>query len=208
MSSHLFTSLKELRYSPSSPLDGYDIAMMRSVTSAKPLSAHVIQQRLSLCVFFLTTKVEIGVLINETTSVFGYQGTQVVEHENETTPEKRSLCSYFFVTVTTLPLSHLPLPPIHPPNQQLFLYKMSLVDDIVQSVMTPGYTATGVIKLMFYAFYMLFATLAAMVIMTGGNLHVVALLLLSICLFLTIKWQVNFLKTMWDGIMHGANAHG
>lgn len=65
---------------------------------------------------------------------------------------------------------------------------MSLVDDIVQSVMTPGYTATGVIKLMFYAFYMLFATLATMVVMTGGNLHVVALLLLSISLFLTIKW--------------------
>ncbi|CDS07513.1 hypothetical protein LRAMOSA01462 [Lichtheimia ramosa] len=68
---------------------------------------------------------------------------------------------------------------------------MSLVDDIVQSVMTPGYTATGVIKLMFYAFYMLFATLATMVVMTGGNLHVVALLLLSISLFLTIKWFIT-----------------
>ncbi|KAI9313602.1 ER protein Pkr1-domain-containing protein [Dichotomocladium elegans] len=65
---------------------------------------------------------------------------------------------------------------------------MSIVDDIVQSILTPGYTANGVIKLMFYAFYMLFATLAIMVVMTRGNIHVIALLLLSICLFITIRW--------------------
>ncbi|KAI9499354.1 hypothetical protein BDB00DRAFT_796462 [Zychaea mexicana] len=65
-----------------------------------------------------------------------------------------------------------------------------IVNDIVQSIMTPGYTAKGVIKLMFYAFYVLFATLAAMVVVTGFNGHVIALLLLSICLFLTIRWFI------------------
>ncbi|KAI8148226.1 ER protein Pkr1-domain-containing protein [Fennellomyces sp. T-0311] len=67
---------------------------------------------------------------------------------------------------------------------------MSLADDIVQSIMTPGYTASGVIKLMFYAFYVLFATLFAMIFITGGNIHVIALLVLSICLFITIKWFI------------------
>src|SRR5438045_1017650 len=35
----------------------------------------------------------------------------------------------------------------------------SFVDDLVHSLMTPGYTAKGVIRIMFYAFYALFATL-------------------------------------------------
>ncbi|KAI9018693.1 hypothetical protein CLU79DRAFT_759888 [Phycomyces nitens] len=65
-----------------------------------------------------------------------------------------------------------------------------LTNDIIRSIMTPGYTATGVIKLMFYAFYALFATLAGMVVITGGNGHVIALLLLSLCLFFTIRWFV------------------
>lgn len=63
-----------------------------------------------------------------------------------------------------------------------------LMGEIVQSIMTPGYTAKGVIKIMFYAFYALFATLLFMIIITGGNPHVIALLLLAICLFLTIRW--------------------
>ncbi|ORZ25857.1 hypothetical protein BCR42DRAFT_364345 [Absidia repens] len=63
-----------------------------------------------------------------------------------------------------------------------------LVNDIITSIMTPGYTATGVIQAMFYAFYALFATLTIMVIITGGNPHVIALLLLSVCLFIAIRW--------------------
>ncbi|KAI7897655.1 uncharacterized protein BX663DRAFT_527484 [Cokeromyces recurvatus] len=63
-----------------------------------------------------------------------------------------------------------------------------LMDDIIKSIMTPGYTATGVIKIMFYAFYALFITLLVMIYLTGGNPHVIALLLLALCLFVTIKW--------------------
>ncbi|CAO3628542.1 unnamed protein product [Cunninghamella echinulata] len=65
-----------------------------------------------------------------------------------------------------------------------------LVTDIITSIMTPGYTATGVIKLMFYAFYALFVTLLGMVFITGGNGHVIALLFLSICLFIAIRWFI------------------
>ncbi|CAO3634057.1 unnamed protein product [Cunninghamella blakesleeana] len=76
-----------------------------------------------------------------------------------------------------------------------------LVTDIITSIMTPGYTATGVIKIMFYAFYALFATLFGMVIITGGNGHVIALFLLSICLFIAIQW---FIAEM-DRIKHENN---
>ncbi|KAI7864342.1 hypothetical protein BDF14DRAFT_1744927 [Spinellus fusiger] len=69
-----------------------------------------------------------------------------------------------------------------------------LAGDIIRSIMTPGYTAQGVIKLMFYAFYALFGTLAGMVVATGGNGHVIALLVLSICLFLTIRWFIAELE--------------
>ncbi|CEG77198.1 hypothetical protein RMATCC62417_11994 [Rhizopus microsporus] len=69
-----------------------------------------------------------------------------------------------------------------------------LADDIVKSIMTPGYTAKGVIKIMFYTFYVLFATLLFMIVITGGNPHVIALLLLAICLFVTIRWFIGELE--------------
>ncbi|KAF1807779.1 hypothetical protein V8B55DRAFT_1350069 [Mucor lusitanicus] len=65
-----------------------------------------------------------------------------------------------------------------------------LAGDIIKSIMTPGYTASGVIRIMFYAFYALFATLLFMIFMTGGNPHVIALFLLALCLFVTIKWFI------------------
>lgn len=63
-----------------------------------------------------------------------------------------------------------------------------ITGDIMRSIMTPGYTASGVIQIMFYAFYALFATLLFMLVITGGNPHVIVLLLIAVCLFLTIKW--------------------
>lgn len=63
-----------------------------------------------------------------------------------------------------------------------------ITGDIIKSIMTPGYTASGVIQIMFYAFYALFATLLFMIFMTGGNPHVIVLFLLALCLFVTIKW--------------------
>jgi hypothetical protein len=63
-----------------------------------------------------------------------------------------------------------------------------ITGDIIKSIMTPGYTASGVIQIMFYTFYALFATLLFMIFITGGNPHVIALFLIALCLFVTIKW--------------------
>lgn len=72
-------------------------------------------------------------------------------------------------------------------------FEEGLVGDIAKSIMTPGYTANGVIQLMYYTFYALFATLFFMLFMTGGNPHVIALTLIAICLFVTIKWYCYFI---------------
>ena len=73
-------------------------------------------------------------------------------------------------------------------QQNIEIETTGLAGDIVKSIMTPGYTANGVINIMFYTFYALFATLLFMIFMTGGNPHVIALLLLAICLFASIRW--------------------
>ncbi|GAA5940287.1 Pkr1p [Sporobolomyces koalae] len=63
----------------------------------------------------------------------------------------------------------------------------NMLTDVVNSIFTPG-TNSGLIQAMSYSFYALFVTLFGMVLLTGGNLHVVALLVLSIGLFVSIKW--------------------
>ena len=73
-------------------------------------------------------------------------------------------------------------------QQNIEIETTGLAGDIVKSIMTPGYTANGVINIMFYTFYALFATLLFMIFVTGGNPHVIALLLLAICLFVSIRW--------------------
>lgn len=67
-------------------------------------------------------------------------------------------------------------------------HETGITGDIIKSIMTPGYTANGVIQIMFYTFYALFATLLFMIFITGGNPHVIALFLIAVCLFITIKW--------------------
>lgn len=59
--------------------------------------------------------------------------------------------------------------------------------DVVMSVFEPG-TNSGLIRAMNYSFYSLFVTLLLMVYGTKGNVHVCALLVLSVGLFLSIKW--------------------
>jgi ER protein Pkr1 len=66
--------------------------------------------------------------------------------------------------------------------------KDGLVNDIIESIMTPGYTPNSVIQLMYKAFYALFFTLFLLLLGTSGNLHVLALLIISICLFLSVRW--------------------
>ncbi|GAA5891110.1 hypothetical protein JCM6882_006422 [Rhodosporidiobolus microsporus] len=59
--------------------------------------------------------------------------------------------------------------------------------DVVQSIFEPG-TNAGLVRAMSFSFYALFLTLGGMIFLTGGNLHVVALLGLSVALFVSIKW--------------------
>ncbi|GAA5832574.1 hypothetical protein JCM5353_002196 [Sporobolomyces roseus] len=68
-----------------------------------------------------------------------------------------------------------------------------MLSDVVSSIFTPG-TNSGLIQAMSYSFYALFVTLFGMVLLTGGNLHVVALLVLSIGLFVSIKWFLIQIK--------------
>lgn len=46
-------------------------------------------------------------------------------------------------------------------------------------------------NVMNWVFYGLFVTLVLLLIVTGGNIHVAALLLLSLALFLSINWYVT-----------------
>lgn len=65
----------------------------------------------------------------------------------------------------------------------------STLKDIVDSIFTPG-TNQGLLRAMNASFYALFATLAALLVATRGNVHVVALLTLSVALWASIKWCV------------------
>lgn len=66
----------------------------------------------------------------------------------------------------------------------------STLRDIVDSIFTPG-TNEGLLRAMNWSFYALFATLSALLVATRGNVHVVALLTLSVALWASIKWCVR-----------------
>ncbi|GAA5831205.1 hypothetical protein JCM3766R1_002967 [Sporobolomyces carnicolor] len=68
-----------------------------------------------------------------------------------------------------------------------------MLSDVISSIFTPG-TNSGLIQAMSYSFYALFVTLFGMVLLTGGNGHVVALLGLSVGLFVSIKWFLVQIK--------------
>ncbi|KAM0793459.1 hypothetical protein ACM66B_000902 [Microbotryomycetes sp. NB124-2] len=72
--------------------------------------------------------------------------------------------------------------PIHNAHQQ-----KSVLQDVISSIFEPG-TNSGLIKAMSYSFYSLFVTLFGMLVLTKGNLHVLALLVLSLGLFASVKW--------------------
>jgi len=71
----------------------------------------------------------------------------------------------------------------------------STLRDIVNSIFEPG-TNQGLLRAMNASFYALFATLAALLVATRGNVHVVALLTLSVALWASIKWCVLALASL------------
>lgn len=62
-----------------------------------------------------------------------------------------------------------------------------MLNDIVDSIFTPG-TNSSLINAMNYSFYGLFITLFGMLYLTSGNIHICAMLVLSVGLFISIKW--------------------
>jgi len=81
------------------------------------------------------------------------------------------------------------LPPAAPPTSSASadLQPTLSAPQVVDSIFTPG-TNAGLIKAMSFSFYALFATLATLVYATEGNLHVCALLALSVALYGSIRW--------------------
>lgn len=65
-----------------------------------------------------------------------------------------------------------------------------MLNDIIDSIFTPG-TNSNLINAMNYSFYGLFLTLFGMLYLTNANIHICAMLVLSIGLFISIKWYVN-----------------
>ncbi|RCH92289.1 hypothetical protein CU098_010176, partial [Rhizopus stolonifer] len=108
---------------------------------------------------------------------FGFIKSKSNTKGNKTLPEKKTV-------LFTLKMADQP----HQPHVEI--EATGLTGDIIKSIMTPGYTANGVINIMFYAFYALFATLLFMLFITKGNPHVITFLLLAICLFVSIKWFI------------------
>ena len=66
----------------------------------------------------------------------------------------------------------------------------SLLESVWEGVFTEGVN-TPTLRLMNAAFYALFATLLALLFLTWGNVHVLALLVLSLALFFSVNWYVG-----------------
>ncbi|KAK0527285.1 hypothetical protein OC835_005022 [Tilletia horrida] len=71
----------------------------------------------------------------------------------------------------------------------------STIDAIFEGIMQPGASAPTV-HLMNYTFYALFLSLAGLVFLTSGNIHVVFLLAVSVGLWASINWFVSELAKM------------
>ncbi|RUP50607.1 hypothetical protein BC936DRAFT_138416 [Jimgerdemannia flammicorona] len=96
-----------------------------------------------------------------------------------------------FLLTPPTPSAHLTTfinPPTHPPEFGTPPPSSDIVTDLVNSLLYPGHTPSGVIRLLDFAFLALFATLVGMLVLTEGNLHVLAMLVLSVMLFVSIKW--------------------
>ncbi|KAJ3140819.1 hypothetical protein HK100_008990 [Physocladia obscura] len=81
-------------------------------------------------------------------------------------------------------------------NEEESIYKQldlpeatNLLEEVWLSVFTPGINSK-VILVMDICFYSLFLCLFGLLIVTGGNFHVVFLLIISFCLFASVKWFV------------------
>ena len=65
----------------------------------------------------------------------------------------------------------------------------TILEEIWLSIFEPGLNSK-MVKIMDVCFYALFVSLVSLGIATGGNIHVVALLGIAVCLFVSVKWYI------------------
>lgn len=62
-----------------------------------------------------------------------------------------------------------------------------MVEGVVSSIFEPG-TNPQLVRAMRYSFFALFATLAGMLVLTRGDWHILAMLVMSLALFVSMTW--------------------
>ncbi|KNC98357.1 uncharacterized protein SPPG_06065 [Spizellomyces punctatus DAOM BR117] len=84
---------------------------------------------------------------------------------------------------------------VQPPTEQQPAHDVGILEEIWNSIFTPGVNSRvqGVMNLSFAG---LFLSLTALAVATGGNMHVLALMAIAICLFLSVQWFLRELARM------------
>ncbi|KAJ3249214.1 hypothetical protein HDU78_005354 [Chytriomyces hyalinus] len=81
-----------------------------------------------------------------------------------------------------------------PPSDELILPEPSnILEEVWMSVFTPGVNSR-VVMVMDVCFYALFFVFFGMLVITGGNFHVIFLILITACLFISVKWFIAELR--------------
>ncbi|WAR63992.1 hypothetical protein PtB15_16B151 [Puccinia triticina] len=66
----------------------------------------------------------------------------------------------------------------------------AVIDSVLPSKPQPVVPNEGLIRAMDLSFLGLLLTLLALLVITQGNLHVLALMLVAICLWISVRWCV------------------
>ncbi|WAQ92258.1 hypothetical protein PtA15_16A164 [Puccinia triticina] len=72
----------------------------------------------------------------------------------------------------------------------------AVIDSVLPSKPQPVVPNEGLIRAMDLSFLGLLLTLLALLVITQGNLHVLALMLVAICLWISVRWFVAELARM------------
>ncbi|KAJ3238793.1 hypothetical protein HDU81_007182 [Chytriomyces hyalinus] len=81
-----------------------------------------------------------------------------------------------------------------PPSDELILPEPSnILEEVWMSVFTPGVNSR-VVMVMDVCFYALFFVFFGMLVITSGNFHVIFLILITACLFISVKWFLAELR--------------
>ncbi|TPX64281.1 hypothetical protein SpCBS45565_g06015 [Spizellomyces sp. 'palustris'] len=84
---------------------------------------------------------------------------------------------------------------VQQPTEQQPAHDVGILEEIWNSIFTPGVNSRvqGVMNLSFAG---LLLSLTALAVATGGNMHVLALMAIAVCLFLSVQWFLRELARM------------